>query len=140
MIISHTAGEFCETQPKCVLYVRNVQTFHIESRKWSDIAYNFLVGGDGQVYVGRSWNYVGAHAAGFNDKSIGISFIGTFNTVVPPKSQLYAAQRIIEVGVENGKIAPNYKLLAHRQVSRTLSPGDALYSVIQTWPHWSPTP
>nr|QCQ73737.1 peptidoglycan recognition protein [Bombus impetuosus] len=140
VIISHTVTEFCRTQAGCTFHVRYIQTFHIESRQWSDIAYNFLVGGDGYVYVGRSWDFMGAHSFGFNNISIGISFIGTFNTVIPPKSQLYAAQRLIELGIENGKIAPDYKLLGHRQVSRTLSPGDALYSVIQTWPHWSPSP
>ncbi|XP_029039724.2 peptidoglycan-recognition protein LA-like isoform X1 [Osmia bicornis bicornis] len=140
VIISHTATEFCTTQSECTFHVRFAQTFHIESRKWSDIGYNFLVGGDGYVYVGRSWDYMGSHAFGFNNISIGISFIGTFNSVIPPKNQLYAAQRVIELGVEHGKISPDYKLLGHRQVSRTLSPGDALFSIIQTWPHWSSTP
>ncbi|XP_043248225.1 peptidoglycan-recognition protein LA-like isoform X1 [Colletes gigas] len=138
VIISHTVTEFCSTQSECTFHVRFAQTFHIESRKWADIGYNFLVGGDGLVYVGRSWDYIGAHSFGYNNISIGISFIGTFNNVIPPKNQLYAAQRIIELGVEKGKIAPDYKLLGHRQVSPTLSPGDALYSVIKTWPHWSP--
>ncbi|XP_019884468.1 peptidoglycan-recognition protein LC isoform X2 [Camponotus floridanus] len=140
VIISHTATEFCETQSECTMHVRFAQTFHIESRKWSDIAYNFLVGGDGLAYIGRSWDYVGAHSFNYNIKSIGISFIGTFNTVKPPKIQIHAAQKIIEIGVKTGKIAPNYKLLGHRQISKTLSPGDALYSEIQTWPHWSPYP
>lgn len=140
VIISHTVTEFCSTQSDCTFHVRFAQTFHIESRKWSDIAYNFLVGGDGLAYVGRSWDYMGAHSFGYNNISIGISFIGTFNAVIPPKRQLYAAQRIIELGVEAGKIAPDYKLLGHRQISETLSPGDALYSIIKTWPHWSPTP
>lgn len=140
VIISHTATEFCKTQSECTFHVRFAQTFHIESRKWSDIAYNFLVGGDGLAYVGRSWDYMGAHAFGYNNRSIGISFIGTFNSVVPPKAQLHAAQRIIELGVKAGKIAKDYKLLGHRQVSKTLSPGDALYSIIKTWPHWVPYP
>lgn len=140
VIISHTATQFCNTQSECTFYVRFAQTFHIESRNWSDIGYNFLVGGDGYVYVGRSWDYMGAHAFGYNNISIGISFIGTFNTVKPPKQQLYTVQKLIELGVEKGKIAPDYKLLGHRQVSRTISPGDALYSVIQTWPHWSKEP
>lgn len=140
VIISHTATDFCSTQSECTMHVRFAQTFHIESRKWLDIGYNFLVGGDGLAYVGRSWDYIGAHAFGFNNRSIGISFIGTFNSVKPPKNQLFAAQRLIELGVEGGKIAPDYKLLGHRQISRTLSPGDALYSVIKTWPHWSPMP
>ncbi|XP_012532094.1 peptidoglycan-recognition protein LC [Monomorium pharaonis] len=140
VIISHTATDFCTTQSQCTFHVRFAQTFHIESRKWSDIAYNFLVGGDGLAYVGRSWDYIGAHSFGFNNRSIGISFIGTFNTVVPPKTQLHAAQKIIELGVKGGKIAPDYKLLGHRQVSKTLSPGEALYNEIKKWPHWSPQP
>lgn len=140
VIISHTATEFCDTQSQCTFHVRFAQTFHIESRRWSDIAYNFLVGGDGLAYVGRSWDYVGAHSFGYNNKSIGISFIGTFNAVKPPKGQLRAAQKIIEFGVKAGKIAPDYKLLGHRQISKTLSPGDALFSDIQTWPHWSLNP
>ncbi|XP_006565566.1 peptidoglycan-recognition protein LC isoform X3 [Apis mellifera] len=140
VIISHTATQFCSTQSECTFYVRFAQTFHIESRNWSDIGYNFLVGGDGYVYVGRSWDYMGAHAFGYNNISIGISFIGTFNTVKPSKQQLYVVQKLIELGVEKGKIAPDYKLLGHRQVSQTVSPGDALYSVIQTWPHWSKEP
>nr|XP_033183413.1 peptidoglycan recognition protein 1-like [Bombus vancouverensis nearcticus] len=140
VIISHTATEICRTEAECAYHVRYIQTFHIESKQWSDIAYNFLVGGDGYVYVGRSWDFMGAHSFGFNNISIGISFIGTFNIVIPPTRQLYAAQRLIELGIENGKIAPDYKLLGHRQVFRTSSPGDTLYSAIQTWPHWSPSP
>lgn len=140
VIISHTATEFCTTQSKCTLHVRLVQTFHIESKNWTDIAYNFLVGGDGLAYVGRSWDYIGAHSFGYNNRSIGISFIGTFNTVVPSKVQLHAAQKIIEIGVKAGKIAPDYKLLGHRQVSKTLSPGQALYDNLKTWPHWVPAP
>lgn len=140
VIISHTVTDFCYTQSQCHLHVRVAQTFHIESKEWSDIAYNFLVGGDGLAYVGRSWNFVGAHSFGFNNISIGISFIGTFNTIVPPKIQLHAAQKIIELGVKGGKIASDYKLLGHRQISQTLSPGDALYNEIKTWPHWSPNP
>lgn len=140
VIISHTATDFCSTQSECTFHVRFAQTFHIESRNWSDIAYNFLVGGDGLAYVGRSWDYVGAHAFNFNNKSIGISFIGTFISIVPPKSQLQAAQKIIEIGVKAGKISPDYKLLGHRQVSTTVSPGDALYNEIKKWPHWSPKP
>ncbi|XP_011156168.1 peptidoglycan-recognition protein LC isoform X2 [Solenopsis invicta] len=141
VIISHTAQEPCVKHSECTYRVRIAQTYHIESKNWSDIGYNFLVGGDGRAYVGRSWDHVGAHSYNFNSRSIGISFIGTFNKVVPPKTQLHAAQKIIEIGVKNEKISPDYKLLGHRQVSPgTLSPGDALYNEIKKWPHWSPYP
>jgi len=81
-----------------------------------------------------------AHSYGFNSKSIVISFIDTFNSIVPPKTQLHAAQKMIELGVKTGKIAPDYKLLGHRQVASTESPGKALYNEIKKWPHWSPQP
>ncbi|XP_012287464.1 peptidoglycan-recognition protein LC [Orussus abietinus] len=140
VVISHTATDFCSTQSQCTYRVRMAQTFHIEAKNWSDIGYNFLVGGDGLAYVGRSWNYVGAHAFGYNFKSIGISFIGTFIDVLPPKKQIYAAQKIIEIGVDGGKIAKDYKLIGHCQAQPTVSPGNALYAHIKTWPHWCPDP
>nr|XP_033328400.1 peptidoglycan-recognition protein LC-like [Megalopta genalis] len=140
VIIGHTATEGCIKQSECTHRVRFAQTFHIESRHWSDIAYNFLVGGDGYVYIGRDWDHIGAHAFGYNNISIGISFIGTFNTIKPNNRQLHAAKKLIELGVKKGKITKNYKLLGHRQVSATLSPGDVLFSIIKTWPHWSSDP
>ena len=137
VIISHTATDFCHTQSACTKKVQLLQTYHIESQHWSDIGYNFLVGGDGLAYVGRGWDYEGAHTLTYNNISIGISFIGAFNDVEPTKAQLEAAQKLIELGVKLGKISENYVLLGHRQVAQTLSPGDALYSIIQTWSHWS---
>ncbi|XP_038216565.1 peptidoglycan-recognition protein LE-like isoform X1 [Zerene cesonia] len=136
VIITHTATETCETQSQCVLRVRVIQTFHIESRGWDDIGYNFLVGGDGSVYYGRGWDYIGAHTQGYNKYSIGIAFIGTFNNYQPAKQQIEACQKLIARGVKMGKLAKDYKLLAHRQLMSTLSPGDKLYDIIKTWPHF----
>lgn len=110
--------------------------FHIESRGWDDIGYNFLVAGDGSAYFGRGWDYIGAHTLGYNKYSIGIAFIGTFNNEVPPKKQLDACQKLIKLGVKLGKLSKDYKLFAHRQLSSTLSPGDKLYEILKTWPHF----
>ncbi|KAJ8737563.1 hypothetical protein PYW08_000158 [Mythimna loreyi] len=136
VIISHTATESCRTQSECVLRVRIIQSFHIESRKWDDIGYNFLVAGDGSAYFGRGWDYVGAHTLGYNKYSIGISFIGTFNNDPPPQNQIDACLKLIKRGVQTGKLAKDYKLFAHRQLASTLSPGDKLYDIIKEWPHF----
>lgn len=61
VIIAHTATEGCQTQEECMFRVRYIQTFHMNSRNWDDIGYNFLVGGDGNVYEGRGWLKQGAH-------------------------------------------------------------------------------
>ena len=120
--------------------MRVAQTFHIESKGWDDIAYNFLVGGDGLIYEGRGWDIEGAHTFNYNYKSIGISFIGTFTNDMPTKAQLYAAQKLIEYGLKSGYVANDYKLLGHKQCIKTESPGQKLYEIIQTWDHWSPAP
>jgi N-acetylmuramoyl-L-alanine amidase len=64
VIISHSATDVCMTQAACTFRTRFIQTFHIESRQWSDIGYNFLLGGDGNVYDGRGWDQEGAHTKG----------------------------------------------------------------------------
>ncbi|XP_068633142.1 peptidoglycan-recognition protein LC-like isoform X1 [Battus philenor] len=136
VVISHTATESCHTQSQCVLRVRLIQSFHIESRGWYDIGYNFLIGGDGSVYYGRGWDYMGAHTKGYNKYSIGIAFIGTFNIDSPSKQQVDACKKIIQQGVAIGKLVKDYKLFAHSQLMSTLSPGDKVYEIIKTWPHF----
>lgn len=140
VVILHTATESCKTQAACVFIVRHVQTFHIESYGWNDIGYSFLVGGDGSVYEGRGWDIEGAFAYGYNRKAIGISFIGTFTSELPTPKQLQAGQQLIDLGVKLGKISPEYKLLAHRQLSSTESPGLAFFNLLMTWPHWAEQP
>lgn len=116
--------------------VRLVQSFHVESRGWNDIGYNYLVGGEGSAYYGRGWDYVGAHTLGYNKYSIGIAFIGTFTKEAPPQKQLDACKKLIKRGVALGKIAKDYKLFAHRQLMSTESPGEKLFEILQEWPHF----
>ncbi|CAH1132574.1 unnamed protein product [Ceutorhynchus assimilis] len=140
VIIHHTATENCSSQSQCVFYVRQIQTYHIESRGWYDIGYNFLVGGDGAAYEGRGWIVEGAHTLGWNSKSIGIAFVGTFLSKVPPDIQILTCKRVIERGVELGYIRKDYKLLGARQLFATESPGIALLENLKTWDHWVKEP
>ncbi|XP_055585850.1 peptidoglycan-recognition protein LE [Uranotaenia lowii] len=140
VVISHTATESADTQAGMIYMVRNIQCFHIESRRWNDIAYNFLVGNDGNVYEGRGWKRIGAHTAGYNSQAIGISFVGCFMKELPEQIALDACRLLIERGVQNGFILPDYKLVAHCQCSPTESPGRRLFEEIKTWPHWTADP
>lgn len=77
-LIHHTAGTACSTQADCSQQARNVQSYEMDVKGYSDISYSFLVGEDGNVYEGRGWDRVGGHATGHNTDSIGICFFGTF--------------------------------------------------------------
>lgn len=140
VVISHTGSEEASTQAENVYLVRNIQCFHVESRRWNDIAYNFLIGCDGNVYEGRGWRVVGAHTYGYNRKSVGISFIGCFMRDKPPEISIKACKLLIKRGVELGYIKPDYILLGHCQCSPTESPGRVLFEEIQTWSHFSLNP
>lgn len=74
---------------------------------------------------------------GYNQKSIGIAFIGTFNKVLPPPRALAATLLLIEEGVRLNYLSKDYKLYGHRQLIPSESPGEALYNVIKNWTHWS---
>lgn len=139
-IISHTATQSCYIKAKCEHNVRGIQTFHIEAKGWIDIGYNFLVGGDGNVYEGRGWDYSGAHTHNYNNRSIGIAFVGDFIYKTPTLEQIDATLKLLELGVRKGKLAKDYKLIGQRQVVHTQSPGDKLYNVIRQWDHWTNTP
>lgn len=137
VIIAHTATQNCSTKAMCVFRTRFLQTFNIESRSYDDIRYNFLVGGDGNVYVGRGWNKVGAHTKGFNDRSLSIALIGTFNKWTPPENQLNATKWLLSEGVRLKKIVPDYKLYGSRQLDFSDSPGEAFFNLLKKWPNWS---
>lgn len=116
--------------------MRIIQQLHL-NQKSDDIGYNFLVGGDGAVYIGRGWDLIGAHTLKFNAKSIGVAFIGDFSIAKPPQAQLNALKLLLTYGVDIGKLDSNYKLYGHCQIRPSLSPGMALYEIIQRFPHWS---
>lgn len=140
VFIHHTAGDTCTTQAQCISVVKSIQNYHMNSKGWADIGYNFLVGQDGNVYEGRGWNNVGAHAAdarvNHNYGSIGISVIGTFNTIAPNAAALNAVKQLIACGVSNGGLSGAYTLHGHRDGGCTECPGQAFYNIIRTWPRY----
>ncbi|XP_016840423.1 peptidoglycan-recognition protein LC isoform X6 [Nasonia vitripennis] len=140
VIIYHTVTGFCSTKLKCSQIVRGIQEFHMDEQDYADIGYNFLIGGDGRVYVGRGWGVVGAHTYGQNSISIGVAFIGDYRYRNPTLQQVDAANKLFEIGVQEKELAEDYKVLGHRQVAVTASPGDKLYNIMTTWQHWSPDP
>ncbi|NP_033428.1 peptidoglycan recognition protein 1 precursor [Mus musculus] len=137
VVISHTAGSFCNSPDSCEQQARNVQHYHKNELGWCDVAYNFLIGEDGHVYEGRGWNIKGDHTGPiWNPMSIGITFMGNFMDRVPAKRALRAALNLLECGVSRGFLRSNYEVKGHRDVQSTLSPGDQLYQVIQSWEHY----
>lgn len=111
----------------------------MEGQKLSDIAYHFLIGGNGLIYYGRGWNVEGEHTAGFNSNSLSIAIIGTFDKIEPSPKQLDATQKLITEGIRLKKLATDYRLYGQRQlIGNTTSPGQKLYEIlVKQWTHWT---
>ncbi|XP_073829476.1 peptidoglycan-recognition protein SA-like isoform X2 [Musca autumnalis] len=140
VVIHHTVTPECNSFEQCSRIVRNMQAFHLNTKKYQDIAYNFLIGDDGLVYEGTGWHVAGSHTYGYNRNGTGIAFIGDFSAKLPSSKALDAAKHLLKCGVENGALDTNYELYAASQVISTQSPGLTLYNEIQEWDHWSPNP
>ncbi|XP_049810398.1 peptidoglycan-recognition protein SD-like isoform X1 [Schistocerca nitens] len=135
VIISHTVTSPCNSSVACKSELKAMQLNNFK-RNFTDIKYSFLVGGDGFTYEGRGWEAENAIAPHFDPTSLGIAFIGNFESVTPPEEQLNQAKSLIQEALYQQKLSQDYKLVAHRQVAHTNSPGFALFSLIKTWKHW----
>lgn len=56
--------------------LEGVRDFHVRVRKYKDIGYHFLIEDDGQIRAGRPLWMNGAHARGWNERSVGVAYTG----------------------------------------------------------------
>lgn len=134
VIISHTNTKPCYSFANCSLALRRLQKSQMSRGMW-DIGYNFAIGGDGNIYVGRGWDYINSHA----HLSIGISFIGNYNIDKINKHMTDASKKLLKQGVSLGKLSNDYILIGHNQSCKNFrsSPGNNVYKEISKWEHYS---
>jgi hypothetical protein len=119
-VLHHTTGAYRDAST-----VRAIQAFHQgPERKWADVGYNFLIGGDGTVFEGRGWDVQGAHAKGHNSVSLGVAYIGDGRKPVPDA----AKRAILELAAEADRRFGKLQRVGHRDVGSTVCPGDVLYA------------
>ncbi|MEK8227997.1 hypothetical protein NKG05_20780 [Oerskovia sp. M15] len=67
-VVHHTAGNNGYASSDVPTIIRGIYSYHVLSRGWPDIGYNFLVDRFGRIWEGRAGGIdraiVGAHAAG----------------------------------------------------------------------------
>ncbi|XP_061399897.1 peptidoglycan recognition protein-like [Musca vetustissima] len=135
VIICHTASNSSNDKLTNINIIQSIQAYHI-GLEYGDIGYNFLIGCDGNVYEGRGWGIVGAHTYRHNKKSIGIAFIGNFMLKLPTEKALEACKKLLQIGVDGGHLAKDFKLMGHKQCICSESPGKKLFDEIKTWEHF----
>lgn len=142
VVISANEGDGCNDYITCSQELRDTQQYDMFERpkgRQPDIVYNFMIGGDGNIYEARGWNVQSYHESA--DMVLGISFVGDYHyeNLELNENQINAAQELIKYGVEIRKIDKNYTLIAHNQIHDTTGPGGNVLKEIRKWPHWDPT-
>jgi N-acetylmuramoyl-L-alanine amidase/FG-GAP-like repeat len=125
--------------------IRSIYAYHVRSRGWSDIGYNFLVDRFGRIWEGRYGGVdrpvVGAHTLNYNSYSFAMSAIGNFELVQPSPAMLQAygalmAWKLSLHGVSAGSTIQRIgsktfqAINGHRDAASTACPGKYLYAKI----------
>ncbi|MBA2567760.1 MAG: N-acetylmuramoyl-L-alanine amidase [Actinobacteria bacterium] len=109
-IVHHTAGSNTYSRAQSASIVRGIQLYHVRSNGWDDIGYNFLVDKYGQVFEGRAGgvdrNVVGAHAAGFNNGSVGVALLGNYDAGAVTPNARTALTQLLAWRLDLGHLDP----------------------------------
>ena len=152
--VHHTVSLNGYSRSRAASVVLGVCLFHRNARGWNDIGYDFLVDRYGRAFEGRAGGIdaavIGAQAGGFNSESTGVSMIGNFTRVAPPRAAMDTLAKLLawklglhgvpaigrtqvtsaggpSTGYRAGTRVTVNRISGHRDVDRTTCPGAALY-------------
>lgn len=75
LIVVHCSA----TTPLQDIGVKEIRDWHVNENGWSDIGYHYVIRRNGFIEDGRPIARAGAHARGYNKKSIGVCYVGGVN-------------------------------------------------------------
>lgn len=126
VFIHHSVGKAPTTVEEEKAVMRSIQDFHMDTNRWNDIAYSFVVMPSGNVYEGRGKNVAGAHTEGYNSSAYGICGAGNYE-VNKPSDAMVRSMRWVRrkyLGLADRPVRP------HGAVNQTACPGQHLLARI----------
>lgn len=154
-VVHHTVTSNNYSRGDAPGIVRSIQHYHMRGNGWKDIGYHFLVDRHGQIFEGRGGGMdrpvIGAHAAGFNEGSVGIALIGDHRNGGLTEAAVNALRDLLAwlcsqhgidpqaTTVETSSGSTRYPrggqarfdcICGHRNASKTSCPGDVPYHAL----------
>ena len=105
-----------------------IHKFHRDGNGWAGIGYNFVITQNGNIYEGRGWGRIGAHAGTTegNRTSIGVAFLLDGYKSEPTPAAADAFRQLRAHGIEEGWLAAGHAVKLHRDWKPTDCPGPVL--------------
>lgn len=144
--VHHTVNANDYTAAEVPGIIRSIYAYHVKSRGWRDIGYNFLIDKFGRIWEGRYGGVdravVGAHTENYNDYGFGVSAIGNFEIAKPGSAIVQAEGALfawklslygVSAAATNVAIGPRTfvsSIMGHRDTKSTACPGKYLYKKI----------
>jgi hypothetical protein len=117
IVIHHNAGFGHETA-ETIDRLHTIERAKEGKRPWACIGYHYVILPSGQAEAGRYEKMNGSHAPGMNRRSLGVCFIGNFETGKPPsKKQLKGGARLVAELCSRFSILPA-DIIPHHTVYR----------------------
>lgn len=140
LVVHHSAG--VNTSSNWAQVVLSIWDFHVNTRLYCDVAYNYLIDPNGVLYEGRSGgnNVIGAHFCSTNTGTMGVCLLGNFQDVEPTDAMLNTLASILAWKSCNSNIDPLTKSIharsaldlnhvcGHRDGCATECPGTNVYN------------
>lgn len=124
IVVHHTTGSASSPWDR----IRQHDKYHVKTRGWNSIAYNWLVSGEtGEIFEGRGWKQ-GAATKGQNSTTTSISYIGSGDDLTEKGKE--AILTVIEAMRE--QYGDHLWVKCHRDFGTTYCPGDGLATWIKS--------
>lgn len=116
MIIVHCSA----TPPSLDIGVEVIDNWH-KAKGWDGIGYHYVIRRNGTVEPGRDISKTGAHAKGYNSRSIGICLVGGINEDNTPDANFSIGQynrlkEIIDGLILSKVVTKDVKIVGHRDL------------------------
>ena len=127
MVVHHTASPTNDSMtPEQRL--RQTQAYHMDTRGYCDIAYNFLMSRDARVWEGRGDSVLGGHTLNQNGGNMALCIIGTYTTdTLTPQQECAAAGWMAWQSSLHGITLNRTNIKGHREWGSTECPGQKVF-------------
>ncbi|MDP3541541.1 MAG: peptidoglycan recognition family protein [Elusimicrobiota bacterium] len=127
--LHHTDGRYTQSLAQSLDETRFIQDFHQNGRRWTDIAYHFVVDPLGNIIEARPLETLGAHTLNNNEGNVGVVLLGKYHS---PRSDMPTAPQLASVIALGRYLVKRFgiepaSLKGHRDYKSTDCPGDMAY-------------